>query len=733
MAMDDDASVKRGNGRLPEFGAIFMSNRRTMGECFERKLFGLPSSCADVVKKVRAGMLLFLFEYEERELHGVFQAISDGSMNIVPNAYASSGKYFSAQVRFSVIWNCRPLYENEFRDAIRDNYYAPNKFNFGLSKDQVYRLLWLFVCRKVRVQKFIGEKKVKRRHHESSDEVNSLVESGKLGLGNDRPMVGNLPRLSSIVVCSRDADFRHPIMLRTNSEVSDLSVPLQRKQEHADFSSSSSSSILGDFIPLSSPEDSDPTEMRNSSEVDEDLESNQIESSMSYCHEDSSFSESDIDASHFGHTALNHPSVAFWSDRGPYDGNYQSNPVHQSDNHPCVKGLYSDTPKQRTSVFSRLNLVSEAAPRENEDTSKLENSRLNLVSEAAALENDATSKLENSVHEIMKKLQQRHDNWTKTRKAKYSSREKEGNAQNKRGSVFSRLDFASKGTVQDKEFNAKANQSRHNIKKDLRWKKKSRGREVFIRNNDDGKSLSVTVQLEMIEGASQAEKHPKDTWSRGRMEEEIPLLNLKRKGEMLKMQCKTEGKDCIDGMGVCLSEEQLKKRKLVKPIFGNKSSDAQTKVCDSCLNVETSQESSAGKKSSGSFEVSTRNESVDDNENRLSEKDNGEEGKGLIGKDAKLQEQGIAVNSSLPVAATGSLKTYQRRRGLSASPRIKDPDQEITVGEENAECHMTFICTGGGEKLEEQIIDHQVEVCAFNAKTTMSSAEGLGDDEYKVE
>lgn len=85
-------------GCVPEFGAIFMSNRATKRECLRRQLLGLPSSQVDFVRQVKAGMLLFLFEFERRELHGVFQASSNGAMNIVPNAYCSSGKQFPAQV-----------------------------------------------------------------------------------------------------------------------------------------------------------------------------------------------------------------------------------------------------------------------------------------------------------------------------------------------------------------------------------------------------------------------------------------------------------------------------------------------------------------------------------------------------------------------------------------------------------------------------------------------------------
>ncbi|GMN36887.1 hypothetical protein TIFTF001_042529, partial [Ficus carica] len=137
-------------GDIPEFGAIFMSNLATMGECLEKQLFGLPSSNGDFVRRVRAGMLLFLFEYEKRELHGVFQATTDGAMNIVPHAYSSSGKQFPAQVRFSTVWECEPLSEAEFSDAIWENYYERNKFLFGLSQDQVCRLLELFNSKRMK-------------------------------------------------------------------------------------------------------------------------------------------------------------------------------------------------------------------------------------------------------------------------------------------------------------------------------------------------------------------------------------------------------------------------------------------------------------------------------------------------------------------------------------------------------------------------------------------------------
>ncbi|XP_008805984.2 uncharacterized protein LOC103718793 isoform X1 [Phoenix dactylifera] len=135
-------------------GAIFMCNRLTKKECLERKLFGLPSRQAGFLKNVKAGMLLFLFEHEERKLYGVFEATSDGALNIMPNAFLSSGKSYPAQILCKRIWFCKPLSEDEFRDAINENYYQPYKFDFGLSYDQVLRLIHLFSLKKIRVSQF---------------------------------------------------------------------------------------------------------------------------------------------------------------------------------------------------------------------------------------------------------------------------------------------------------------------------------------------------------------------------------------------------------------------------------------------------------------------------------------------------------------------------------------------------------------------------------------------------
>ncbi|KAH9616777.1 hypothetical protein KSS87_005294 [Heliosperma pusillum] len=137
---------------FPKDGAIFMANKLTREECLRRKLFGLPSNFTDFVLRIKVGMLLFLYDYQKRKLYGVFEASSNGGLNLVPDAYKSSNLKFPAQVRFTVLWQCAPLQEDAFRDAIKENYFTPYKFNFGLSREQVNRLLSLFERTKLKIQ-----------------------------------------------------------------------------------------------------------------------------------------------------------------------------------------------------------------------------------------------------------------------------------------------------------------------------------------------------------------------------------------------------------------------------------------------------------------------------------------------------------------------------------------------------------------------------------------------------
>ncbi|CAL5375072.1 unnamed protein product [Camellia sinensis] len=230
-----DVWMKNASGKAPNVSVIFMSNRTTIEECFKRKLFGLPRAFVDFVKEVKAGMVLFLFEFEQRKLYGVFQAVTDGSMNIVPHAYRSTGKLFPAQM-------------------------FPTKFNFGLSKGQCSKALIL-----------------------PNLIINPLADSGKLELERDDSMVESQARNSVDVLQSLNVGlsfFQALLMSGTSNEITSFhecayrysasssfsgsqSVPLQKESEHIDISSYNASLVLGDYIPLSSPKHLDAKENGN--------------------------------------------------------------------------------------------------------------------------------------------------------------------------------------------------------------------------------------------------------------------------------------------------------------------------------------------------------------------------------------------------------------------------------------------------------------------------------------
>lgn len=100
-------------------GAIILCNHVTKLESFRQRLFALPEYATSFIRKIRAGMLLFVFEREERKLCGLFEATSDGALNILPSAFPSRRKSKRAQVRFRRVWFCKPLTEAEFSDAIK--------------------------------------------------------------------------------------------------------------------------------------------------------------------------------------------------------------------------------------------------------------------------------------------------------------------------------------------------------------------------------------------------------------------------------------------------------------------------------------------------------------------------------------------------------------------------------------------------------------------------------------
>ncbi|MCO5608334.1 hypothetical protein L7F22_062541 [Adiantum nelumboides] len=125
-------------------GMIFLCSKATKEDCFRYHVLGFPEAKQDTVEKLKRGMKLFLFDVNQKLLHGIFKANSDGGMNLVPEAFRTSERKFPAQVRFCISKDCTPLRESEFKDAIKDNYFGAHKFTGELSSEQVGKLMQIF-------------------------------------------------------------------------------------------------------------------------------------------------------------------------------------------------------------------------------------------------------------------------------------------------------------------------------------------------------------------------------------------------------------------------------------------------------------------------------------------------------------------------------------------------------------------------------------------------------------
>ncbi|GAV76895.1 Kelch_1 domain-containing protein/Dev_Cell_Death domain-containing protein [Cephalotus follicularis] len=127
-------------------GVIFGCTNATITECLSKQLFGLPAPHFSYVKNIDPGLPLFLFNYSDRKLNGIYEAASSGRMNINPYGWTTDGSQrtqYPAQVQIRVRLRCQPLLEEQFRPVIADNYYIRNHFWFELDHAQTSKLMSL--------------------------------------------------------------------------------------------------------------------------------------------------------------------------------------------------------------------------------------------------------------------------------------------------------------------------------------------------------------------------------------------------------------------------------------------------------------------------------------------------------------------------------------------------------------------------------------------------------------
>lgn len=136
----------RNLGKSDLGAVIFGCKNYTIDECYTKKLFGLPAPHYAYVKNISRGLVLFLFNYSDRTLHGIFEAVTPGQMNIDRHAWTEDGADtpYPAQVKVCLQRRCCTLTEDQFRPIISSNYYEQSLFWFELDRSQTSKLVSLF-------------------------------------------------------------------------------------------------------------------------------------------------------------------------------------------------------------------------------------------------------------------------------------------------------------------------------------------------------------------------------------------------------------------------------------------------------------------------------------------------------------------------------------------------------------------------------------------------------------
>ncbi|XP_049400007.1 uncharacterized protein LOC125864119 [Solanum stenotomum] len=183
-------------------GVIFGCTVSTMNECLRNQLFGLPAPHISYVKNIDPGLPLFLFNYSNRELHGIYEAASSGRMNINPYGWTLDGSgrtEYPAQVQVRLRLHCRPLAESLFKPIIQENYYHDQRhFMFELDHVQAGNLISKFSSSLLAPIRSIPQnapnwrsvmQDAVLRNREENDKVRYAGESSRSGASINRHIV----------------------------------------------------------------------------------------------------------------------------------------------------------------------------------------------------------------------------------------------------------------------------------------------------------------------------------------------------------------------------------------------------------------------------------------------------------------------------------------------------------------------------------------------------------------
>ena len=88
--------------RGPIAGMICLCSTRTHADVIRRGLCGLPRNFLAIVDRITPGTAVFLYNFQTKELHGVYEAQGESGENLDPSAFGGSakgGSPFSAQFR----------------------------------------------------------------------------------------------------------------------------------------------------------------------------------------------------------------------------------------------------------------------------------------------------------------------------------------------------------------------------------------------------------------------------------------------------------------------------------------------------------------------------------------------------------------------------------------------------------------------------------------------------------